>query len=1016
MKRFSLRLKLVLGLLLIGTTITIITSIVQVYWDYNDELEAIDTEFSVIAASTLPALEQAMWALDEDQVALLLNGIVAMPKIQQAQILTDRGIYATRGQLPEGSAHKSQAFRLRYDNSESHELGELVIYASLRPVYSNLSRRAGLILLANALRTLLVALLIGIFFDRLVTRHVRHVADYLDNPLKLSRSRLTLKRSRWHHQRDELDELTSSVNHLHTRLYNYHQEIAEEKSRYYALVETNPEAIWRCEMKGAVSISDEPTKVITALQANAVLAEVNQVAAATAATEDGSNLNGAHWSKLPVIQPGLWQSLVDNHFRVKEVVSQFVDRDGKLHFFSNSLTCLIANGQLQTVWGIAIDITQRITAQRELEMREHELSVSQARLAEAQALAHMGHWAYKTEGDSLQVSDEFARIYGFEPQRDIITWTALIARIHPEDRAYIVKTLASVSSEAVGAEHRIVWPNGEERHVQAIARKRIERGAVASTFGIIMDITDRRRAEEGRRQSQQALIESEARMAEAQAIAHMGHWIMDNQTRTLTCSDEFYRLHGHRPQSFPPDIRTFVRQIHPNDRERIKTLLNNLGERGHSEDYRIIRPDGEVRYIRGTITPFYSGGRKIERVFGISMDITERKLAEIELQKSQELFAKAFESSPDGIAFIDCQSQRLIEMNHAFMEISGYDESALLGHPVAVLDNDDKQHSLSYVLEQSKQADNVEVKLQNSEGADITCLLSWRRIELRGRRCTLAILRDVTALRALERIAAQQQRQLLRADKLASLGTMVAGVAHEINNPNHLIQMNAELLSSFSGHIIELAEEAAQNHPKNSQFNGMTLEEILSITPELLNDIKASSRRIDRIVKDLKDFSRPRTDAEFLATDLNQVIEKAGNLLASTLDKRPQRVVFDLYRPLPLVHGDSQRLEQVIVNLVTNALDASEGDGTILIKTYPQDDEVICEVSDEGCGISSENLKHIFDPFFTTKQEIGGTGLGLAISFRLIREHKGQLEAVSQPACGTTMRISLPILEAAVES
>lgn len=1010
MKTFSLRLKLVVGLLLIGAIITIITSIIQVYRDYQDELDNIDDEFAIVARTALPALESAMWALDKSQVQLLLEGIVAMPKIQQVQILEGQRVYAESGQLPRGSAYKSQTYSIQYQGDQPHTLGELTVYASLRPVYDGLARRAGLIFIANALRTLIVALFMALFFDRLVTRHVRRVVHHLESPIGSTPSALALKRKR--HTRDELDELVDAVNQMHNRLDSYHQEIANEKNRYYALVENNPEAIWRCELTTAISIAQGPVGIVTALQENAVLAELNQAAAELAGSADPCAMIGAHWSKLPFIQPALWQSLVDHHFRVKDVISHFVDDDGTKHFFSNSLTCLIADDQLQTVWGIAIDITQRITAQQKLELREQELSASQARLAEAQSLAHMGHWAYQTEGDCLQVSDEFARIYGFVPQRDTITWPALIERIHPQDRAYVIKALADVSAEAVGAEHRIIWPSGEERHVQAIARKRIEHGGVSSTFGILMDITDRRRAEESRRQSQQALIESEARMAEAQAIARMGHWIMDSQTRTLTCSDEFYRLHGHQPQSFTPDIRIFVNQIHPADRERIKNVLNNLGERAHSEDYRIIHPDGEVRYMRGTITPFYSGGKRIERVFGISMDITERKLAEMELHASQELFTIAFEASPDGIAFIDCESKRIIEVNHAFIEISGYDESALVGRPIAVLDNDDKKQSLSFVIECSDQAHNVEIRLQKEGGADITCLLSWRRIELRGRPFTLAMLRDVTALRALERTAIQQQKQLLRADKLASLGTMVAGVAHEINNPNHLIQMNADLLESFSGHLIELAEEAAQKYPHNLQFNGMPLEEILSTTPELLHDIKVSSRRIDRIVKDLKDFSRPRDNAEFLPTDLNHVIKKARNLLASTLDKRPQRVVFDLHPQLPLIMADSQRLEQVIVNLVTNALDASEEGGTITIKTYAEGSEVGCDVTDQGCGISSENLKHIFDPFFTTKQEIGGTGLGLAISFRLIREHKGQLEAISRPGQGTTMRITLPVMAA----
>lgn len=1010
MKRLSLRLKLVLGLLLIGATITLLTSAAQVYWDYQNELEDIDKEFAAVATSSLPALESAMWALDGDQVQLLLDGIIALPRIQQVQILVEQKIYAARGQLPASHPVMSRTFAITHNNGVQHELGELIVYASLQPAYVSLSRRAGLIFIANALRTLLVALIIGLFFERFVTRHVRRVAAYLDKPFEAKRTPLNLARAQ--HKRDELDELAESVNQLYARLYSYHDELTAEKSRYHALVENNPEAIWRCEMKAPIAVDGDSNAVVASLQQNAIVAEVNDAAIALARSSDAHSLLGASWSHLPFITPQLWHTLVANGFWLKEMASHYVDENGANHYFSNSVTCLVVDGQLQTIWGISVDVTTRVSAQLELEQREKELRQNQARLAEAQSLAHMGHWVYQSKNEELQASDEFARIYGFRPGTDSVTWDQVVARIHPDDRGYILHALTDARADAAGAEHRIVWPDGEQRHVRAIARKHIEHGVVTSTFGIVMDVTDQRRAEEDRRRSQQALIESEARMAEAQAIAHMGHWIMDNQTQMLSCSDEFYRLHGHPPQSFPPDIHAFVRQIHPGDRERIKDVLNHLDEKPHSEDYRIIRPDGQIRYMRGTITPFYSGGRQIERIFGITMDITERKLAEIELQASQELFTKAFESSPDGIAFIDGRSKRIIQINQAFADISGYDGAALVGSPISLLDNDDKQRSLSYVLEQSEQAHNVEIKLEKRNGVTIVCLLSWRPVELRGQRCTLAMLRDVTALRDLEQTAEQQQKQLLRADKLASLGTMVAGVAHEINNPNHLIQMNADLLESFSAHLIELAEEAAQKYPHSLQFNGMSLEEILTTTPELLSDIKASSRRIDRIVKDLKDFARPRDNAEFLPINLNQVIKKARSLLASTLDKRPQRVLFELCQSLPLIQGDSQRLEQVIINLVTNALDASPDDGAITIRTYVDGNYIVCEVADAGCGISTENIKHIFDPFFTTKQDIGGTGLGLAISFRLVREHQGQLEAISQPGMGTTMRIYLPVLSA----
>lgn len=887
MKRLSLRSKLILGLFVIGAFTALVASALQIYWDYEAELDEIQVEISIVESGGLPLLRSSLWALDDKQTNLALGGMVSLPKIAYAHVRSEDRDFSAGTPLADGEPAVVHTMPVIYQNgARPQHLGELRVYVPLEPIHQKMIRRARIILMVNVTRTLFVALLVAFFFDRLVTRHVRRVAKYLEQtPYTSDAPPLNLERST--QNRDELDELALAVNHLRTKLNIYDREIRDEKSRYYALVENNPEAIWRCEIQKPIAVTSPVNTQIKELTRYAVLAEINQAAADLTKHKSRNDVIGDEWRKLPFLHETLWRELVDRHYRVKDHISHFTDSSGTDRFFSNSLTCLITDGHIKTIWGIAIEITQRVAAQRQLEQREQQLSLSQARLAEAQALAHMGHWVYNTQSEALQVSDEFARIYGFDPQADSPTWPKLIERIHPQDKAYVIKALSDPKTDAVGAEHRICWPNGEERHVQAIARKNVIDHQVVGTFGIIMDITDRRRAEEDRKRSQQALIESEARMAEAQAIAHLGHWILDQQTHALSCSDEFFRLFGHPPQSFQPTLQDFYRQVHPDDRERIRQIFGNLSEKALTHDYRIIRTDGELRYMRGTVTPFYSGGKDIQRVFGISMDITEQKLA--------------------------------------------------------------------------------------------------------------------------ERTAEQQQKQLLRADKLASLGTMVAGVAHEINNPNHLIQMNAELLEGFTHNLLALLEDYMGDDGDGLQFNGMPVNEIIATTPELLADIKASSRRIDRIVKELKNFARPRDNAEMLPVDLNQVINKTRTLLSSTLDQRNIQLEYQLAANLPAVLGDSQQLEQVLVNLVTNALDAVEGDDAqVIVRTASDHGQVVCEVIDNGCGISADNLRHVFDPFFTTKQERGGTGLGLSISFRLIREHGGQLEAISQPGAGTTMRITLP--------
>lgn len=1009
MKTLPLRVQLIIGLIILGTLVTFISSGIQVYVDYGDELREIDNEFAVVEHISIPILSSAIQAEDAQYITFVMGGIISLPAIHKAQLLRHNHPPTDVGKLGNNNGFIEKRFDILAEDGTQAALGQLIVFASLQTVYHKLYRRAGLILLANGLRTLLVAMFVAYFLDRLITRHVRQVARYLQRtpPGKPSPD-LKLKRNPIHY-RDELDELVDSVNYLRANLHVYEQSLQGERNRYFALVENNPEAIWRCELPQPVVLPlADPERTVLLLE-QAHIAEMNEVAKALIAPTEPTQT--ATWTILPFLQQSLWQALVQNQFRVKDVVTYYCDTNNQPHYFSNSVSCINLNNQISTIWGISVDITQRILAQQALERREQQLQISQSRLAEAQALAHMGHWEYYTANDQLIVSEEFTRIYGFPADQPPTSWRQLVERIHPEDRSYVVAALSKADSEAIGAEHRIIWPNGEARHVQAVARKTIVEQQVVSTFGIILDISDRRRAEEARRHSQQELIESEARMAEAQAIAHMGHWIMDYRTKTFSCSDEFYRLYGHPPRAFAPSIRPFMEQVHPDDRAHLEQVLTRAKEITITENYRILRPDGQLRYIRGTATPFYSGGRQIERVFGISLDITEQKLAEMALQASQELFSKAFAASPDGIAFIAADDFSIVEINQTLALLTGYSETQLVGQPVAMLTGQQDDHALHTLLAQINEKDNLEIAIEHAQGQRLTCLISWRPVEVQGVTRLLAFIRDVTQLRLLEQTTEKQNRQLLHADKLASLGTMVAGVAHEINNPNHLIQMNADLLNEFNHYISELLTEFIEEDTTALEFNGLPLTEILETMPELLNDITASSKRIDRIVKDLKDFSRPRDNAQFLPVNLNHIIEKSQNLLLPSLERENVSVQYDL-SPLPLIEGDSQQLEQVVVNLTMNAIDASKGKTSqLFIRTHfdPHLKVVVCEVQDYGCGISTEHLSHIFDPFFTTKQEQGGTGLGLAISYRLIREHSGELEAFSQPGQGCTMRFSLPV-------
>ncbi len=1015
MKTMRFHTQLILGFLFTSLVGALIANSIIMYLDYRHQQTNIHREIEAVKSQTLPFLSAAAWELDQVQCQRLANSLYALPNIRHVSIQASGIATINLGTLTPTNSVPTFHFELRHNTvNPSAPLGSLTVQLEAEQLKHQLLHKGFILATAALIQMLLVAVVIRHFLQKGYLQPLRKTTRAIQSAIRPQNPQKSTEPETLSSGIDAWDTIDSGIVTLQKQWSQEKAQLELANRKFSALALNNPEMIWCCDLAKPIDLESPENEQVHQIYQHGILGELNTAILHSLGLD--SIAQTPHLKDLPFIDEPLFTTLVNQQYRVKDKVTQFQDMQGNTRYFRNSLTCWIEDNTLHSIWGITTDITQSLTTQKALEEREQQLYLSQARLTEAQALAHMGHWSYFTETEKLQVSDEFARIYGFDPDADDIQWRHLIERIHPEDRSYIIHTLSDPRTQAAGAEHRIVWKNGETRFVQAITRKHIVNNIVESTFGILIDITDRRRAEDERSKSQRALVESEARLAQAQAIAHMGHWLLDCKTQKLLCSDEFYRLLGHPPQQRQFDQQAFVQHVHPDDHALVEHLLISAREKSFTNEFRIIRLDEEHRFMRGTFTPFYAGGKTTPRIFGIMMDVTEQKQIEIQLRASQELFATAFDSSPDGIFLLNQKDKRLIKVNQALTQMLSVDEQTLLGKTLdnipLYLEQANPPCIAQYIDAQSSTT-NIEVILKVSNDTHIYGLLSWRHVVIAQKPSVLAIIHDVSPLRTLQKTADVQQKQLIQADKLASIGTMVAGVAHEINNPNHLIQMNAELLEGFCLPILGLLKQ----HPDlsaNQSVNGLPLEEVRDTIPELLQDIRMSSQRINRIVNDLKDFARPQENSEYTATCFNDVVIKTLHLLSTLIEKNDTRILTALSEVLPPIWGDAQRLEQVLVNLIMNAIESSPTAGSeINLSTFLSSDEkcVVCEIEDSGCGIPEEDLSRIFDPFFTTKQEQGGTGLGLAISYRLIQEHGGHMSARQNTKHGTTLRIQLPALE-----
>jgi signal transduction histidine kinase len=278
---------------------------------------------------------------------------------------------------------------------------------------------------------------------------------------------------------------------------------------------------------------------------------------------------------------------------------------------------------------------------------------------------------------------------------------------------------------------------------------------------------------------------------------------------------------------------------------------------------------------------------------------------------------------------------------------------------------------------------------------------------------TADLTREIAERRHAEEELLLNQQQLLQADKMAALGVLVSGVAHEINNPTGLILLDIPVLKRAHQDAEPILQEYFEEHGDFS-LGGIPYSEMREEIPRILGGMQDGAKRIKRIVHDLKDFARRDDAGDQGPIDLNRVVQTALRLVDPSIRKATASLSTDLQPGLPRFLGNAQRIEQVVVNLILNACQAlPDREHGIEIVTRLAADPARLElrVQDQGTGIAPEHLSRLTDPFFTTKRESGGTGLGLSVSAGIVKEHGGSLSFESAPGLGTTVILTFPVAE-----
>lgn len=413
-----------------------------------------------------------------------------------------------------------------------------------------------------------------------------------------------------------------------------------------------------------------------------------------------------------------------------------------------------------------------------------------------------------------------------------------------------------------------------------------------------------------------------------------------------------------------------------------------------------VRKNGKHFPALTTVTAIMDPSGKVSGFVEIIRDITVRKNLERQLRETKEFLERIMESSVDGILTTDLKG-KLTYANRAMEEMLGYSRAEILGNHISNLyvQGMSLAREVMDLLKAVERADNFEMEVKTKAGKVLTIMTSLFLLRNQDNAIigTAGIFKDITEQKALQAKLKDAQAYLVEASKMRALGELVAGVAHELNNP---LMASQTIL-----HVI--LKNVPADWPER----------------ERLELIRKCNDRIEKIVDHLRGFSR-QTKPELREMDINQTVENALMITGQQLLNHGITLVSNLSKDLPKVMGDPNQLEQVFLNLISNARDAID-DTTgpkkeLTIRSNFSEDGgapyVVVSVRDTGVGIPPENLNKIFEPFFSTKPVGKGTGLGLSLCFGIIEAHGGRIDIKSRVGEGTEVSVILPARESGKES
>jgi PAS domain S-box-containing protein len=652
----------------------------------------------------------------------------------------------------------------------------------------------------------------------------------------------------------------------------------------------------------------------------------------------------------------------------------------------------------------------------------------EAYLAEAQRLSHTGSFGWRPSTDEIIWSEETFRIFQYDrsmkPSVELF-----LQRVHPQDAARGKQIIerAMQDEKDFDLEHRLLMPDGSVKHVHIVAHAQRDESDEVEFVGAVMDTTESKRAEE-------ALRRSESYLAEAQRLTHTGSWAWQVAGRdALHLSEEWYRIYGFDPEDGLPAWEKRLQRIHPEDRAKWEEATDRaIGEKSdYDVEYRIVLPGGTVKYIHTVGHPVLNTSGDLVQFVGSLMDITERKRAEVFeagenrllemiargdsrvliLDAICRLVEELASGSLSSILLVDPSANRLrhgaapslpspytaaVDGVVIGPSAGSCGTAAYRAEPVIVSDiatdplwADYRDLALAHGLRAC-----WSTPILSSAGKVLGTFAIYYREPRSPTAIDHTVMKQIVHLASIaverkraEEALSQAQADLSRVSRVTTMGELTASLAHEVNQPIAAAVTNANTCLRW----------LTREHPD--------VEEARAAASRIVKD---ATRAADIISRTRLLFKKGTSQRELV--DVNEIIREMIVLLRGETTRYDILVETDLAADLPQVIADRVQLQQVLMNLMLNGMDAMKDvDGTreLAIKSQrAENEQVLVSVSDSGVGLPVQQADQIFKAFFTTKPH--GTGMGLSISRSIVESHDGRLWAAENSPRGASFHFTLP--------